>query len=277
MGNDHLGEKVCEAQVKFLEDGAPWTDVRENETLSNAPSELIRSNIEANIIACPALLEVAPAHGKKAIMCGGGPSLAKSIGDIYATDGQIFALNNVPGFLWKSCIWSDFQVVLDANPHTLEFDYGHSRIQLIASQCDVGVIPKCYNPRLWHADSPETQDLGGLIIGGGLSVGLYALCVAYALGYRELHLYGYDSSHAETKHVYAQALNDAEPVIEVMAAGRKFKTSTALAHQAFSFQQVAANLAGLGCDIHVHGEGLLPHLAWVWTHQAARSQQEILQ
>jgi hypothetical protein len=94
------------------------------------------------------------------------------------------------------------------------------------------------------------------IVGGGTTVGLSAMVLAYVLGYRKLHLYGYDSSYrAEATHAYAQ--HDPQRVDCVATvAGRKFRTSLAMAKQAELFPTLADSLIDLGCLITIRGDGL---------------------
>jgi hypothetical protein len=82
------------------------------------------------------------------------------------------------------------------------------------------------------------------------------------LGYRKIHLYGFDSSYREdTHHAYMQNLNDADFIVDVLAGDRKFRASPWMVQQAEEFCSLATYLADEGCIITVAGDGLLPHLA----------------
>jgi hypothetical protein len=122
---------------------------------------------------------------------------------------------------------------------------------------------------LWHLAIAEDMDKwfpktrreagGYALIGGGASVGNSALCLAYVLGYRSMHLYGYDSSHREDEsHAYEQSMNRFIPTVNVEWAGKTYKTSVAMKAQAEKFQLTAQALKREGCTLRIHGDGLLP-------------------
>jgi hypothetical protein len=121
---------------------------------------------------------------------------------------------------------------------------------------------------LWHpnsdgvAETLQGDDRPIHLIGGGSTVGLCAIVLAYGLGYRNIHLHGFDSSYREdTHHAYMQNLNDDDFVVDVLAGNRKFRAAPWMVQQAEEFCSLAPYLAGEGCTITVAGDGLLPHLA----------------
>jgi SAM-dependent methyltransferase len=126
---------------------------------------------------------------------------------------------------------------------------------------------------LWHQEYPEDMARfdaclpdnhpAHTLIGGGTTVGLSAMVLAYAMGFRKLHLYGYDSSYRESRHAYPQT--DPQNVDCVATvAGKSFHTSLAMARQAELFPELSDSLIDLGCVITIRGDGLLP-----WTSQQA--------
>ncbi len=215
-----------------------------------------------------------------AVICGGGPSLADTLDSIRWRHGlgqKVFALNNAAGFLAAHDIFPDYQVIVDARPHNAGF-VGCAFEYLLSSQCHPMVFDKALPDAtwLWHplierildedqrfVNDPRPYSL----IGGGHTVGLSAMCLAYTMGYRKLHLYGYDSSHlGEATHAYAQPQNVRDPECEVEAYGRTFHCSLAMARQMELFPDVANNLIELGCVITVDGDGLLPHsFRYLWS------------
>jgi hypothetical protein len=105
------------------------------------------------------------------------------------------------------------------------------------------------------------------LISSGTTVGLAAMAIVYTLGFRDIHLYGYDSSFEGEHHAYPQSSNDDDVVIDAVAGERTFKTTPWMVKQVQEFQTLALNLAELGCSIEVHGDGLLPHVARLMTKQ----------
>ncbi len=99
-------------------------------------------------------------------------------------------------------------------------------------------------------------------IGGGTTAGLKAIVIAYVLGYRKIHLYGFDSSyHQGENHAYPQAMNALDRVIDVSFAGKDYKCATWMVTQAEDFQVLGPEMLALGCELYVHGSGFLPDIA----------------
>ena len=87
------------------------------------------------------------------------------------------------------------------------------------------------------------------------------MCVAYADGFREFHVFGFDSSHRDgAGHAYGQPMNDFIPTVEVDWADRVFTCSVAMKAQAEKFQITSQALKQMGCKIEVYGDGLLQHM-----------------
>jgi hypothetical protein len=100
------------------------------------------------------------------------------------------------------------------------------------------------------------------LIGGGSTVGLNAMVIAFAKGYRKIHLFGFDSSLSEDQHhAYSQPQNDGDRIVDALYNGRKYKTTAWMAQQVNEFQDLVPGLVNDGCIITVAGEGLLPTVA----------------
>lgn len=236
------------------------------EILCNTADEELFANIATNARAHGRWAKSLPAHDGHAIIVGGGPSVRDQLGKIKARfrHGQrLFALNGAAGFLNQYGLVPDYQVMVDARPENVDL-IGDAEQYLIASQCHPLVFHGLPRVTLWHpavegidAHLPEHSDEFALV-GGGTTVGLSAMCLAYTLGYRHLHLYGFDSSHRlKAGHAYAQAMNAHDHLVKVTVGDRTYTASLAMARQAELFPQVANNLIGLGCEITVEGDGLI--------------------
>src|SRR6202012_5422936 len=116
---------------------------------------------------------------------------------------------------------------------------------VVASQCDPSVFDKLpmVNSTLFHPNVAGLAELlpkGTPLIGGGTTVGMQAMVVAYILGYRKIHLVGMDSSYRGSEgHAYPQALNDGDETIEVIVADQTFRAAPWMAQQAQEFQETA--------------------------------------
>jgi hypothetical protein len=126
-----------------------------------------------------------------------------------------------------------------------------------------------YRVVLWHAAGVEKvleQEVGEsrmwVAVGGGSTVGSKALYLGHLIGYRAFHLYGCDSSYRDGEnHAYRQEINDGEKLVEVTVAGRKFLCARWMAAQAESFKSQYRALTEQGCEVTVHGDGLVP---WIY-------------
>jgi hypothetical protein len=208
-----------------------------------------------------------------AVICGGGPSLESTlekIAQMKQHGARIFALNNSAKFLYEHGIQPDVQVIIDSRAKNVDFlEKRWAGEVLLASQCHPDLFDHCekigYPVRLWHPIIDGIEKYlkpQPMLVGGGLTVGLSGMCLVFSLGHRHIHLFGYDSCHGEGKsHAYKQPMNDADELVDVAVDGRSFQCSVTMAAQASSFQRIAEMLANHDCEIYVHGDGLIPHIA----------------
>lgn len=256
-------------------------------TIANISEEKIVENIEAAMQLPYPLLQQKEAHDRHAVIIGGGPSLFECLEEIkfrQSAGQHIFASNNSYKYLKMWGIKPDYHVMLDARAENAEFvPYAYHRFQgtggvnddvqlLYSSQCDPHVFDKAakngYSPIIWHSHAGgierivAAEDRAFTYVGGGSSVSLKAMAIAYIMGYRSIHLYGMDSSYrGESHHAYSQAPNDDERTISVICNGKEYKTAPWMATQVDEFKELSAQLVGLGCIITVHGDGLLQDVA----------------
>lgn len=234
----------------------------------NTSDELLRANITENSRRPGTWVQVLPENSVSALLCGSGPSLADSLPEIrerVRSGARVFALNGAAQFLYEHGITSDYQVMIDARERTASL-VGPARQHLFASQCHPSCWDKAPDARIYHLAIENIEDLfptdyptDFALIGGAASVGNTATCLAYALGYRDLHCFGYDSSHrGEVSHARHQAINDADPVTEVDFHGKTYRCSITMKLQAEKFPDTAAALESMGAKVTVHGDGLLP-------------------
>lgn len=239
----------------------------------NTPAEVIRwqfrQNIERNV---PWLRQDEPTERPLAIVAG-GPSLNDYWQDLFALDADVMALNGAYQFMLDRWVSPKYFMLLDARPQNVDFvrRTDDDTIHLIAAQCHPDVFDALLGDRVVlylttldyaksdtaHINKPKT-----LIAGTVGTVGFKALCMAYALGYRNLHLFGYDSSYADTHHAFPQPLNDDAKTIEVYTPdGQRFLTTPTLANQASEFPWFASGMVRhYGMQIELHCTGLLPTL-----------------
>jgi uncharacterized Rossmann fold enzyme len=263
------------------------SEIQQIQALPNTSDEILFRHIEINSRRPLPWLKGNPAHTGIAVLVGGGPSLKSHVPFIKGhSDARhtVFALNNAARFLNERGVTADYQVIIDPRPENLEFVRTFSAHRyILASQChpslfehlafrDVDVLHTASDGLVDHIPPGTTADL----IGGGTTSGLVAISMAYALGYREIHLYGYDSSDADDgqAHAYPQDENDPEKRrIKVICAGRHFRSSYAMYVQAQKFEKLARLLADADAILFVHGDGLLPTIA----HEMSKGESNGLQ
>lgn len=234
------------------------------EVECNTPDAQIIANVRHNSSTRKGWQKLEPAHDGIAILCGSGPSLADTLDEVKSIGGEIFALNGAAKFLNDHGVLADYQVILDAKPETASL-IGPAKKHLFASQVDPSCFEKIPDAKLWHATHGDlvhefpAYDADYCLIGGAVTVGNAALVLAYVMGYRVIHCFGFDSSHkGKEGHAFSQPMNDDDPLTIVTYKDKQYVASLTMKLQVDHFLQRAAALKTEGCSIHVHGYGLLP-------------------
>jgi len=181
-----------------------------------------------------------------------------------SSQGEVFAVNNVPRYLAERGLDVDVHVLMDADPLVASFVAPELRhIRYYASQCEPEALDKAGNELiLWHAASQALDNITGIthIVGGGSTTATRALYIAYGLGYRDFHLFGLDSSYEGDRcHAYAQGGYDT--VLEVACGDKTFRSSPQMIAQAEDFKKILPDMVSAGCSVTVHGGGLLKAIA----------------
>lgn len=291
---DHPDHNIQAAVIHFRGPRKAWMDYYcwrwlglgascEQKIVPNTPEEAMADNVRVNIARRLPEVRLTAAHDGHAVLVGGGPSVVGDIEEIRQRKEQgqtVFGLNGAARWLHENGITPDFGVILDPRPENERFLGGFGCRWLLASQCHPALVAACPNPTLWHfgllGDAvSRVLPPGAQMVGGGITVGLTAMGLAYVMGYRQMHLYGYDSSEAEGEiHAYDQAETAAEGRRSIAwVAGRSFVTNPAMFDQAIKFEPWARTLIEEGVLITVHGDGLLPAIAHEMQRAAAALQE----
>jgi hypothetical protein len=199
---------------------------------------------------------------------GAGPSLARHYGSLV---GDVIACNTAHDYLIKRGVVPRFAMIFDAHPVMADCVTPHPDVvYLIASRCHEAVFEKLKDNKVvvWHCKGDhcidallEKHELMEPMIHGGSAAVLRALFIARAMGWRDAHLFGVDSSYEESdSHIEGRELVP-ERALEIWA-GRWFKSTAWMAGQVEDFRDMAPMLRDQeGMQITVHGEGLLPCVA----------------
>jgi uncharacterized Rossmann fold enzyme len=234
-------------------------------------------------------------EGETAIICGGGPSLTDNMGALRKLYDRrrhkIICTNKTYDFLVSRGFMPWAVVLLDPMPHVAKYvtkATAKTKV-MIAGQCHEDTFralahADCY---LWHAGDNQDEEMQPVsllkseypdrawkVIGGGNTGGLRAIYVAQSVGFRRVHLFGFDSSMRD-KRLYAydkpHPADAAEGAATLQMNGHKqeFYTNEHMAGQVKNFQDMLRQVMlwnkhgaweGLD-DIIVHGDGMLPCVA----------------
>lgn len=240
----------------------------------NTSQDKILANVLQNSRRPNKWLGRSPAHGRTAILCGSGPSISDCVRQIRKLrrnpHADIFALNNAARWLYDEGFMIDYQVIMDAQPRTADL-IGAAETYLFASMVDPSLFDAVPEAILWHSthgdlmvDEQEgfpKRNEDYCLIGSGITVGNTSLPLLYAMGYRDIHIFGMDSCHrGKHAHVVHQSINDGDPCTVVEFMGREYICSFTMKLQADNFMQRATALKDGGCKIQMHGEGYLQAL-----------------
>jgi hypothetical protein len=241
------------------------------EHRQNVTADTVCANIRANAgRPLPSLVL------KRVCVCASGPSLASSLPAIrkrIELGFSVAAMNGSYRFLVENGIVPDYFFMVDARaglnlPFVAKPDA--STTFFIASQCDPEIFEALTgaNVVIWQVGNASYEgaeaairevDPKATIFGGACNVGHSCLNGLVALGYRVMHLYGFDGpTRNGEKHAFRQPQNDGDAKIEFTFKGERFLGSATSAHDAQAFVARWRMLSNMGIDVQVYGDSLLP-------------------
>lgn len=240
----------------------------------NVDESILNGQIQANVYAGWDNLRPHKEQDRELILLAGGPSLNDHIAEIRALREEGAALVTMNGaYHWAldQALKVSAQIVLDAR----EFNARFSRPvmpdtkYLIASQCAPSVLDGLPKDRvvLWHSGmSADMRNWVRKRVGycfpvlGGSTVMLRAIPLMRMLGFKRMHIFGFDSCvRAGEHHAYRQVENDGEAIIPVTCGGRTFECTPWQAHQAGEFRDLVGAM-GDHVELAVYGDGLIAHM-----------------
>lgn len=250
--------------------------------MPNTPEEEIDRHIIENSKKNLEWIMASEPHDGTAILCGGGPSIKNHVEDICRlkiAGGTVFALNGAAKWLIDQGIEVDYQTILDAKRETASLVEPRAKNHLFSSQCNPETVDSV-RPILYHLNNVDVEKLfpqerrergGYALVGGGVSVGITSMVLSYVMGFREIHLFGYDSSHENSTHAYEQPMNKFIPNCEVEWGQKTYTCSMPMKAQAEAFPTWAKQLQQAGCKLSVYGKGLLQA---IWSEPPASEKQK---
>lgn len=232
--------------------------------------------------------------GKKAIICGGGPSIADTLPEIkrqlrLSNRTYIVALNKTHDWLLARGVDPKrmIGIVIDPKPWVAGYQtYRRGVTYLLGSKLHKDTLnkfvgkPNTYLFQMWEYREEERDTLGRefpdqhiVHIPGHSTVGLRALNICYEIGFREMELHGYDSCHlGGSTHAYDKNVpnyDNAEETIvidDLNGNPRSYETNTHMARQFKEFFDVidefdltAKTYTREPVKIEIAGTGALPY------------------
>lgn len=237
----------------------------------NTSYEKINENVDSACKRDLPWLGMAPPHTGEIAIVGGGPSIKtnwKEIRKLQNKGTYILALNGAYNFLRSKNIIADGMAMMDARKDlnlTFVTNPSVKTTFFVSSQVDPEVFDRLdqnnvYNVVVWHNDvGAQTADIATCYRAGydviiptlGTTIGIRALWLARALGFRKYHIFGLDSClRGDEHHAYEQKQNDDQPVVTMNINGQEFKTHIWMGAQVQDFKMWAEKFRDTGWKIH---------------------------
>jgi uncharacterized Rossmann fold enzyme len=207
--------------------------------------------------------------GKVAIVAS-GPSATEFIDLLKEWDGEVWGINGAFNWLLHRGVKATAFIGLDPEPLLKDYliNCPDDATYYLAAQVHPEVFDhlKGKNVRLWFAaDSQVKMPFGAVPVYGGTTCLGRAPNLAYLLGYREVHIFGCDSSYTTKSHVYGA--DELPPgTFPVDLGGKTFLTTRQMLQQACDFAEQMVEWARPGDDgslplsVSLYGEGLLQEM-----------------
>lgn len=195
---------------------------------------------------------------------GGGPSL--KLAEIEQFNGERMVCGTAHGHLRRNNVRFDYAVAYEPDPvetlffmnplktaHYLVATHCHISLFDVLQACRVSVWCSAGDMPRWHLPWPP--------VGGGCMVALRAIPLAVIMGYKDLHLFGIDSSFSDDgEYAYDQrefgAAYRTPTLIHRKVGDRSFMTSRAFDLQARQLMSMLDKWGHL-FKVTVHGDSMI--------------------
>lgn len=220
-------------------------------------------------------------HDLEAVLVGSGPSVKEEVASLRKKSRDprymFFGIKGGHDFLLEHGIEPHFAVAVDPleKIHRENFLRDAKRCKyFIASQCHPtlfdSLLKRGKEVIIWHLLTDSmlkwAQEEGSPIyqhylIPGGSTSGLRCIVLAYAMGFRKFHLFGYDSClTGKMRKVNGEIYDEKKPdgtdkALDVFVGTKKFRADPAMASQATEFQDLLKSLWRADDPFWVKGYG----------------------
>lgn len=262
--------------------GSPRLGLLQLEMRVNVTDKTLLTNLRSARVNGVPSIQLMDGNDKTLAICGSGHSLHNTYG-LIPPDADVMALNGAYKFLRSKEIIPTYFSMLDARDVNVNFleNLHDDTTYLLASQCHPDVFAKLSGKivGMFHLNTPMTKKVfpdAELHIGGGGTIGLTAIALAMAIGYRRVILYGFDSSlYGDAQHVQKQPQNEKDEYIDVWVEERQYKTTRAMASQVMDFFPFYDGIRDIYPDFKIDliGEGLFYDFIVTNNHPSSRERE----
>lgn len=213
----------------------------------------LETNVNSALARNLRICEVVPEHDGKLAIVGSGPSLRGYLDELRGWPGEIWAINGAYDYLLENGIIPHGFVGLDPLPGLAEYvkNGRPETTWYLASNCDPSVFDAVDPSKvmMWHSARQSIKvPFGQMIVGGGTSAILRAPFLAHMLGYRDMTVFGADSSFDQTRYVYGNKRykEDSEAKVNWVQVGdQAFPSEICLIKQVSQFGVIAERYKGI--------------------------------
>ena len=230
------------------------------------PDEELYRHIKQALARHLPTVPLGPAHDGVAVLVASGPSVLQELEAIRtwkAKGAWVVAVKDTHDWLLANGVIPHAAVAIDptqARAHV--FAHPHPDVRyLIASQVHPDMLDHLalFHVELWHlyVRKGQTMPTAGIpMIGGGTTTGLRTIILLYAMGFRTIELYGFDSCLQEgVLRMNGTRPNETEQINTIVADGKTFLCNPAMTSQANEFQSICDMVPDM--TMRAHGEGLI--------------------
>jgi hypothetical protein len=233
------------------------------------PVEYVNENItHSSRLNLPYISKLKDWRGPVAIV-GGGPSLLETMSELSQFENTIVC-GSAHDTLIKNYIFPKYAVFVDPDPIMSEYvKTPHPLVRyLVASQCHISLFNRLRHQEVyvWHADPNGQADIkfkdNCRPISGGCTVGTRAIFIAMGMGWRDLHLFGFDNCIRDNKHHAYEYQTESEnigKITPITIGDHTFNMADYHVGQLFDFKNILRMFANQ-IRVTVHGEGALATL-----------------
>lgn len=209
-------------------------------------------------------------HSGTCSLVGSGPTIRETYKDLR---GDVIAVNSAIGFLLDHGVIPKYAMLWDAADIVSKFAVPHPDVTyLVASRCHPSVFERLKDCKVivWHAagdhhikelvknEAPEPYPV--MVMGGtaGVTRGVFLI---HLLGYRDIHIFGGDSSYGTdgNTHVRGSLVPEKDTMVSIgYNPPIWFRTTPEWAQQVNEYQTIFAMFTmNDAVNLHVHGENTM--------------------